>query len=863
MAKNNKEEFALNELVFGQVRGYPWWPGYIHSNEPNSDYKIVFFGDFSYSMLNSKKIKRFETTHRKIDRKNDKLVQAVASALRVSKGETTVKEEHEMVVRNQSKIQVVTKTKKIAKKRAKLKKKRDNNKNNAIKKSNNTAPIDRNVKVKRKKVVSRRAAVSKKAISIKDKKKIIPQKYEENDKEEGLKLINLEESEDFDNDCNEKSQSWQDNFERRNSKLTMSMALENSMTADKGGVRSVIGGKESAQRLFKDMAETSSVKRAVMNQSECVYNKDKLLLERDNDIIMNSPRVLLSPKRDKDDLDLDQHMNTSNMLVMEQYKAKINKNKSQCFSVSSKPPFSEINVEKSNVDLSNLNDKIIPNDNLNIMTETNDINANNVIDMNESKSVKAKANDVIVADVKIMVENSLISNVNHQNNSLEKNDLATGKIDIDIEEDILQFAHKNNKNIDKMTDNKINNIKPILPEMQKPKDIFLSTSSIGPNNNHNNKNLINTNIIDSNTSNINTNQEFKTIENEMLVLLQRMAEKECLREIQDKLPAWLNDLEGKRNFRQIVYTNIGKYISKMHTFCFERSNETQQYKTVLFEIQELKKKIKNKISLLFFGQVDEESYKFDNYSIIENPSPSKDHTHLSCRNLLPSSNQSKLVDASQSLLNLNQLPQMKNFKERRSSRIRDQMGQQTEYSHPQKRKYTETFKDNNQLDKGKLSLMSRKGRAARRSVRDMGDCSEKEHEKLLKKAKDTSVITMKHEHSSKSTSMKGKTNAWRSQLGQRIPYKIKMKITKEMLKERANIVMSIQDAIKVAGVLEENIRTDARSLREYQLNYNNLMRLIMKNGKGFVWELERQAKRKSTWPNSLLTLVKQGLDQRN
>lgn len=128
MGKNNKEEYSVHELVFGQLRGYPWWPGYIAHREPSGEYKVVFFGDFTYALLNAKKIRPFEGSSRKFDKKNQKLTQAIKSAIRVLNKESSIKQETDAVLLP---VPIVTvrpkpipdKTKKIKKPEARPKRK--------------------------------------------------------------------------------------------------------------------------------------------------------------------------------------------------------------------------------------------------------------------------------------------------------------------------------------------------------------------------------------------------------------------------------------------------------------------------------------------------------------------------------------------------------------------------------------------------------------------------------------------------------------------------------------------------------------------------------------------------------------------
>lgn len=94
MSNNNKKEFKVNELVLGQLRGYPWWPAFISSICKNGDYKVIFFPDFSYSQLNAKKIKQFNPKIKTSDKKNIDLNNAIGCAMRIHTGQRSIIEEH-------------------------------------------------------------------------------------------------------------------------------------------------------------------------------------------------------------------------------------------------------------------------------------------------------------------------------------------------------------------------------------------------------------------------------------------------------------------------------------------------------------------------------------------------------------------------------------------------------------------------------------------------------------------------------------------------------------------------------------------------------------------------------------------------
>ena len=46
-------QFFIGEIVWGKLKGYPWWPGKI-VERVNSDYKVLFYKDNNYSILQKK-----------------------------------------------------------------------------------------------------------------------------------------------------------------------------------------------------------------------------------------------------------------------------------------------------------------------------------------------------------------------------------------------------------------------------------------------------------------------------------------------------------------------------------------------------------------------------------------------------------------------------------------------------------------------------------------------------------------------------------------------------------------------------------------------------------------------------------------
>ena len=53
------KEYDINEIVWGKVSGYPWWPGFIASKVDNQEYQVIFFGDLTNAYLKPEKIETF------------------------------------------------------------------------------------------------------------------------------------------------------------------------------------------------------------------------------------------------------------------------------------------------------------------------------------------------------------------------------------------------------------------------------------------------------------------------------------------------------------------------------------------------------------------------------------------------------------------------------------------------------------------------------------------------------------------------------------------------------------------------------------------------------------------------------------
>lgn len=69
----------MEEIVWGKLKGFPWWPGFI--NGKNQDkYELVFLGDFTRAILKSNKIQSYNSNSVGKVYKNRSLIEAVEVA---------------------------------------------------------------------------------------------------------------------------------------------------------------------------------------------------------------------------------------------------------------------------------------------------------------------------------------------------------------------------------------------------------------------------------------------------------------------------------------------------------------------------------------------------------------------------------------------------------------------------------------------------------------------------------------------------------------------------------------------------------------------------------------------------------------
>ena len=110
--------FEKGEVVWGKIKGYPWWPAIITDFTNNLIYTIKFMSDNSYAKLSSKFILKYEENKNKIlesNKKNKKLLCAIKAADLEIKKQNNINNNsinnnniYDMNVNNNSKIKIDT-----------------------------------------------------------------------------------------------------------------------------------------------------------------------------------------------------------------------------------------------------------------------------------------------------------------------------------------------------------------------------------------------------------------------------------------------------------------------------------------------------------------------------------------------------------------------------------------------------------------------------------------------------------------------------------------------------------------------------------------------------------------------------------
>lgn len=110
--------YQVDQIVWGKVNGYPWWPGFIKGFEETGEFNVMFFGDFSRAILNGSKVKRYEDHKIQKDKQGKSMENALKAIGRIQRGDSSIAEERQRVEEDNRKKQKRVKKQKIKKVKA-------------------------------------------------------------------------------------------------------------------------------------------------------------------------------------------------------------------------------------------------------------------------------------------------------------------------------------------------------------------------------------------------------------------------------------------------------------------------------------------------------------------------------------------------------------------------------------------------------------------------------------------------------------------------------------------------------------------------------------------------------------------------
>lgn len=700
MVKNNKEEYRPNDLVFGQLRGYPWWPAYIMQREASGDYRVVFFGDFTYAILNGKKIRRFEANSRKFDKKNQKLTQAIKSALRVMRNESTIKIEKDAVLQHFVKVPT-TKPKKPSKK-----KKKGDSRTEGGRQAEGVPGKTKKIK---KDAKSRRKPNHRSSIALKKQKRVT--------KTLALELVNDTQgpSEIERLDKSQRESILHGDLLTRPGKMSMSLGGDEFRNANLEGAMSE-RAKPVQSQYFDEIVETKSVKPS----------------DKTPDFRLNGGGEFLKPLE----------------IIFDGGKQ-----------------------AQSGIDLLN---------------QTKD-----------SMRSFEKMNEMLrVADKKL--QNEVIDLRGDDDSRISKSPSLSSK----------------------------------RPFSLKPNDLTMNQSvqSFG----------------------IAGKANFEKIEKEMQDLLDSMKKSKSTEKLGEKLKAWHKELKTKEDFKFIVGTNIGKYLSNMRDFCQKRLNETKHYDNVLDKIKAFENIIMDKISKTFFGQEQGNLTHLlkDQLSSIQNPSPaSKDLTLLNQSFPSPRFESKKKFVLDTNIIS-----------GRRRSNVRQALLNEEKHHQPIKRRQKRLTRkltdsmfidclDNpgvvqssmNDLDlHNKTHFTEKMPRIFSEQVRMNQSLYCKMKKEATADFEDTSVVTMKRDN------LEGNKLHWNNKdlIDSQTQKRVARKFAKKMLNIQVTPQMKSETVLKLGEIIEKALRFSVRGKEEYKEQVLDLMQYIEESGMDFYIKFLSQNQRR-------------------
>lgn len=81
--------FVTGDIVWAKLGGYPWWPASVKRVVSENLFEIEYFGEFERNFFDRSRLRAFGEPPEKINRRNSKLLESHAQALRVKQGVST------------------------------------------------------------------------------------------------------------------------------------------------------------------------------------------------------------------------------------------------------------------------------------------------------------------------------------------------------------------------------------------------------------------------------------------------------------------------------------------------------------------------------------------------------------------------------------------------------------------------------------------------------------------------------------------------------------------------------------------------------------------------------------------------------
>lgn len=91
MLKIKKDDFKINQVIWGKISGYPWWPCFI-KNIKKEEIEVCYLGDFSRSFLKIQNIRNFSEI-KKPFKPGKKLLKSIKIAKSIINGNSSIEKE--------------------------------------------------------------------------------------------------------------------------------------------------------------------------------------------------------------------------------------------------------------------------------------------------------------------------------------------------------------------------------------------------------------------------------------------------------------------------------------------------------------------------------------------------------------------------------------------------------------------------------------------------------------------------------------------------------------------------------------------------------------------------------------------------